>query len=78
MISDAVVGPVVRADLLIDVAVADLVPLELALLRGLLLLEHRIHPLLQFIKGTRFVRVLVPLVLAGGDSTRGDVSRTDC
>ena len=46
MISDAVVRPVVRANLLIDVAVADLVAFELALLGRLLFLKHRVHSLL--------------------------------
>lgn len=46
VVGDAVVRPVVRPYLLVDVAVADLVTLELALLRRLLLLEHRVQTLL--------------------------------
>ncbi len=78
MISDPVIRPVIRPYLLIYVAVADLVPLELALLRSLLLLKHRIHPLLQFLQRPRLVRMLIPLILACGNSTCRHMSGSHC
>jgi hypothetical protein len=78
VISDPVIRPVIRPYLLIYVAVADLVPLELALLGSLLLLKHRIHPLLQFLQRPRLVRMLIPLVLASGNSPCRHMSGSHC
>jgi hypothetical protein len=73
MIGDTVIGPVICTNLLIDIAIAYLITFEFAFLGSLLLLKYCIHSLFEFFKCPRFVRVLVPLILAGGYCPRGYV-----
>lgn len=64
MIGDAVVGPVVGADLLVDVALTHLLLLEFVLLVALGVLKDLVKLLLQVFQCARLVLVLVALILA--------------
>ncbi len=76
MIRDAVVRPVVRAYLLIDVALPYLVSFKLIFLGCLSLLKNLIKAFSQFLKGPRLIRVLVSLILASGYHTSGFMRRS--
>lgn len=77
MISDPIVWPVVGADLLIDVAGAELLFLELLLFLDLCLFVDGIETLAESLEGTGFVRMLISLILALGDNACWYVSGTD-
>ena len=76
MVRYPVVRPVVRADLLVYVALPQLVTLEFVFFGSFLLLEYGVQSLLEFLERPRLVGMLVPLVLARGNDARGLVSGT--
>ena len=78
MISYTIVRPVISPDLFIDIAIAYLVTLELALFGSFLFLKHGVHALFELLKCSRLIRVLISFILACSYSATRYMSCAHC